>query len=41
MLTTEEVKEALKNGKSYGEENLNYGIYKYAVDSFHESLLFF
>ena len=41
IVTMEELKEALKNGKSPGEDNLNSEFYKCAGDSFHEGPLDF
>jgi hypothetical protein len=38
----EKLKEALKKKRKHpGKDNLNYEIYKYAGDSFHERILFF
>jgi hypothetical protein len=41
ILTMEELKEALKNGKSLGEHNLYFELHKYAGGSFHDRILNF
>jgi hypothetical protein len=41
ILTTDELKNALKNGKSTGKENLNFELHKYTGGSFQDILLIF
>jgi hypothetical protein len=39
--TERSTKNKTRNGKSPGKDTLNSKLYKYAIDSFHEKLLFF